>query len=107
MWVRRRLELRLCINQTAGFLEVFLRGAGISEDFIIFMPSLIGRAIEFYSSFISYSHHDEEFARRLHSRMRQENLRVWYAPEDMKGGRKIHEEIFYAIQIHDKLLLVL
>lgn len=29
------------------------------------------------------------------------------AAEDMKGGRKIHEEIFRAIQIHDKLLLVL
>jgi hypothetical protein len=25
----------------------------------------------------------------------------------MKGGRKLHEEIFRAIQIHDKLLLVL
>ena len=33
--------------------------------------------------------------------------RVWFAPEDMKGGRKLHEEIFRAIQIHDKLLLVL
>jgi TIR domain len=39
--------------------------------------------------------------------MRSENLRVWYAPEDMKGGRKLHEEIFRAIQRHDKLLLVL
>jgi len=39
--------------------------------------------------------------------MRSENLRVWYAPEDMKGGRKLHEEIFRAIQVHDKLLLVL
>jgi uncharacterized protein YjbI with pentapeptide repeats len=87
--------------------EVFLRGAGILEDFITFVPSLVGQAIEFYSCFISYSHKDEEFSRRLHSRMRSENLRVWYAPEDMKGGRKLHEEIFRAIQIHDKLLLVL
>jgi uncharacterized protein YjbI with pentapeptide repeats len=87
--------------------EVFLRGAGIPEDFITFLPSLVGRAIEFYSSFISYSHEDEEFSQRLHSRMRSENLRVWYAPEDMRGGKKLHEEIFRAIQIHDKLLLVL
>ena len=87
--------------------EAFLRGVGIPEDFITFIPSLVGRAIEFYSSFISYSHHDEEFARRLHSRMRGENLRVWYAPEELKGGRKLHEEIFRAIQVHDKLLLVL
>lgn len=87
--------------------EVFLRGAGVPDDFITFIPSLFGRAIEFYSCFISYSHQDEKFSQRLHSRMRSENLRVWYASEDMKGGRKLHEEIFSAIQIHDKVLLVL
>jgi uncharacterized protein YjbI with pentapeptide repeats len=87
--------------------EMFLRGAGVPDDFITFAPSLVGRAIEFYSCFISYSHEDEEFSRRLYSQMRSENLRVWYAPEDMKGGKKLHEEIFQAIQIHDKLLLVL
>ncbi|HXD29513.1 MAG TPA: toll/interleukin-1 receptor domain-containing protein [Pyrinomonadaceae bacterium] len=87
--------------------DAFLRGAGVPEDFITFVPSLVGRAIEFYSCFISYSHQDEGFSRRLHSRMRSENLRVWYAPEDLKGGRKLHEEIFRAIQVHDKLLLVL
>jgi hypothetical protein len=86
---------------------VFLREAGVPEDFITFIPSLVGRAIEFYSCFISYSHQDKEFSQRLHSRMRSENLRVWYAPEDMKGGKKLHEEIFSAIQIHDRLLLVL
>lgn len=87
--------------------QVFLREAGVPEDFITFVSSLVGSAIEFYSCFISYSHQDEEFSRRLHSRMRSEKLRVWYAPEDMKGGRKLHEEIFRAIQVHDKLLLVL
>jgi|KBSMisStandDraft_5_1062788.scaffolds.fasta_scaffold05373_5 Uncharacterized low-complexity proteins len=87
--------------------EVFLRGVGVPDDFITFVPSLVGRAIEFYSCFISYSHQDEEFSQRLHSRMTSANLRVWYAPEDMKGGRKLFEEIFRAIQIHDKLLLVL
>jgi hypothetical protein len=39
--------------------------------------------------------------------MRSENLRVSYAPEDMKAGRKLNEQIFRAIQVHDKLLLVL
>jgi hypothetical protein len=39
--------------------------------------------------------------------MRKQHLRVWYAPEDLKGGRKLHEQISEAIQIHDKLLLVL
>jgi TIR domain/Pentapeptide repeats (8 copies) len=89
--------------------KVFLREAGVPEDFITEIPSLIAgiQPIQFHSCFISYSHQDEQFSRRLHSRMRAEKLRVWYAPEDMKGGRKLHEEIFSAIQIHDKLLLVL
>ena len=85
----------------------FLRGSGVPDDFIAFIPSLTGHAVEVCSCFISYSHQDEEFTRRLHSRMRSEHLRVWFAPEDMKGGRKLHEEIFSAIQVHDKLLVVL
>jgi hypothetical protein len=73
------------------------------------MPSLMGmqEAIQFYSCFISYSHEDEQFCQRLHSRMRDESLRVWFAPEDMKAGRKIHEQIDDAIRVHDKLLIVL
>ena len=50
---------------------------------------------------------DEEFCQRLHSRMRDKHLRVWYAPEDMKGDKKSHDQIDSAIRIHDKLLLVL
>jgi TIR domain len=75
--------------------------------FITFLPSLVGRAIEFYSCFISHSHKDDDFARRLHARMRSESLRVWFAPEDLQGGKKLYEEVFRAIQYHDKLLLVL
>jgi hypothetical protein len=63
--------------------------------------------IEFYSCFISYSSKDEEFARRLHGKMRDAHLRVWFAPEDMPGGRKLHEEIETQIRLYDKLLLVL
>ena len=89
--------------------EVFLRGCGVPDDFITFIPShfSIQQAIQFYSCFISYSTRDEEFARRLYSRMRDEKLRVWFAPEDIKGGQKLHEQIERAIQLHDRLLIVL
>jgi hypothetical protein len=40
----------------------FLRGAGVPENFIEYMGSLTGKALEFYSCFISYSTKDEEFA---------------------------------------------
>ncbi|HEV2861231.1 MAG TPA: toll/interleukin-1 receptor domain-containing protein [Pyrinomonadaceae bacterium] len=89
--------------------EAFLRGCGVPDDFITFIPSHFGlqQAIQFYSCFISYSTKDEEFARRLYSQMRDEKLRVWFAPEDVKGGEKLYEQIERAIQVHDRLLLVL
>jgi hypothetical protein len=43
----------------------------------------------------------------LYSRMRDEKLRVWFAPEDIKGGEKLYEQIEQAIQMHDRLLIIL
>jgi hypothetical protein len=39
--------------------------------------------------------------------MRRQRIRVWYAPEEMKAGRKLFEQIDRAIHMHDKLLIVL
>jgi hypothetical protein len=87
----------------------FLRGCGLPDDFIRFIPALIGdqQANQFYSCFISYSHKDVNFADCLYSRLRKEHILVWFAPEDIRGGEKIHKQIDRAIQIHDKLLIVL
>jgi hypothetical protein len=72
------------LYKSGGKIPVeFLRGCGVPDDFITFIPSHFGvqQAIQFYSCFISYSTKDEVFARRLYSRMRDEKLRVWFAPE--------------------------
>ena len=96
------------LYKSAGKIpEVFLRGCGVPDDFITYIHSLTVQPIQFYSCFISYSTRDEEFARRLYSRMRDEHLRVWFAPEEMKGGEKIYDQIERAIQMHDRLLVVL
>ena len=89
--------------------ETFLRGCGVPEGLITYLPALLGtmQPIQYQSCFISYSSRDDEFARRLHGRMRDEKLRVWFAPEDMRGGKKIGEQIDRAIQLNDRLLLVL
>src|SRR5271169_2387841 len=63
-------------------------------------------AIQYYSCFISYSTHDEEFAERLHADLQAKGVRCWFAPHDIKGGRKIHEQIDEAIRTYDKLLLI-
>jgi hypothetical protein len=87
----------------------FLRGCGVPDVLIEYLPTLIGAMapIQFYSCFISYSGKDDAFARRLHSRLEAEKLRVWFAPEDMRGGRKSKDQIDEAIRIYDRLLLVL
>ena len=89
--------------------EVFIRGCGVPDSFINYIPSLVGatQAIQFYSCFISYSNQDDDFAKRLHARMRQANMRVWFAPEDMKGGKKLNEQIESAIHLNDRLLVIL
>ena len=85
----------------------FLRGCGVPDEFIAYIGSMAGRRLEFYSCFISYSTHDQEFAERLHSDLQAEGVRCWFAPDDIKGGRKLHEQIDEAIRLHDKLLLIL
>jgi|WetSurMetagenome_2_1015567.scaffolds.fasta_scaffold16152_3 hypothetical protein len=87
--------------------EVFLRGAGVPDEFITYMRSLVARPIDFYSCFISYSSKDQEFAERLHADLQARGVRCWFAPEDIQGGRKLHEQIEQAIRHYDKLLLVL
>ena len=88
--------------------DIFLRQAGVPEEMIDIARAVRnGPPIQWHSCFISYSTKDEEFARRLHSRMREANMRVWFAPEDLQGGKKLHEQLFEAIQIHDRLLIVL
>jgi hypothetical protein len=85
----------------------FLRGCGLSDVFIDYLPSLLKEPIQLYSCFISYSHRDEEFAQRLYDALQGKGVRCWYAPEDIRGGKKLHEQIDAAIRIYDKLLLVL
>jgi hypothetical protein len=87
--------------------EVFLRGCGVPDEFIAYIGSMVGRPIEFYSCFISYSTKNQEFAERLHADLQAKGVRCWFAPHDIQGGKKIHEQIDEAIRLHDKLLLIL
>jgi hypothetical protein len=103
------VDIATLFKSGASLPTVFLRGVGLPDEFIGHLPLLLTTAhpIQFYSCFISYSTEDESFANHLHKRMRDEHLRVWFAPEDIAGGKKIHEQIDSAIRFYDKLLLVL
>lgn len=87
--------------------EAFLRGCGVPDEFIAYIRSTVGRPVEFYSCFISYSTKDQGFAERLYNDLQGKGVRCWFAPHDIQGGRKLHEQLDEAIHLHDKLLLIL
>jgi len=85
----------------------FLRGCGLPETLIEYLPSLLGQPIQFYSCFISYSTKDQGFADRLYADLQVRGVRCWFAPEDLKIGDQFRQRIDDAIRLHDKLLLIL
>ena len=94
--------------QRSGPLPLaFLRGVGLPDNLIDYLPSLLNQPIQFYSCFISYSSKDQAFAERLHADLQAKGVRCWFAPHDMQIGAKILDAIDEAIRLRDKVLLVL
>lgn len=94
--------------EQSGLLPLhFLQGCGLPDILIDYLPSLLNEPIQFYSCFISYSTKDEEFAQRLYADLQSKGVRCWFSPKDAKSGQKLHEQIFEAIRVYQKLLLVL
>jgi hypothetical protein len=107
--------------------EKFLKGCGLSDweiesaklyreglsakevdDILYRVHDLrVHQAIQYYSVFISYSTKDQAFAKRLYDDLQNNGVRCWFAPEDMQGGKKIHEQIDAAIWTQERLLLIL
>jgi hypothetical protein len=85
----------------------FLRGVGVSDEWIDDYRAHMMYPIQYYSCFISYSSHDELLAHRLHADLQDHGVRCWFAPEDLKIGDKIRPRIDEAIHLQDKLLLLL
>ena len=85
----------------------FLRGCGLPENLIEYLPSLRGEAIQFYSCFISYSAKDQMFADRLHADLQNKGVRCWFAPHDLPISAKTWDAIDEAIRLREKLLLIL
>jgi CheY-like chemotaxis protein len=76
-----------------------------ASELIYFMRRVLNK--NFLSCFISYSHRDEEFVEKLYHRLKQEGIETWFAPDKVKPGDKLYEEIKGAVSMYDKFLLVL
>jgi hypothetical protein len=94
--------------QRSGRLPLaFLRGCGLPNRLIDYLPSLLEEAIQYYSCFISYSSKDEAFAKRLYADLQNNGVRCWFAPHDLPIGAKTRDAIDEAIRLRDKVLLIL
>jgi hypothetical protein len=87
--------------------QEFYRRCGFSEIFVDYLPSMIQRAINLSSCFISYSSQDDALARRLYLDLQKYKVRTFFAPKDLKIGAKIRDDLEVAIHTRDKLLLIL
>lgn len=103
--LRKKLDLKWDSNAWRDMSLIRFRLWGESRD----IPTNIVQSepVTSYSYFISYSNQDEEFAKKLYSRLRESGLRVWFAPKDLRYQRKVFEQIEQAIRIYDKMLLVI
>lgn len=89
--------------------RTFLKGCGVPDPLIDTLPQ-VSRSmdpIQFSSCFISFSYSDHAFATKLHTRLSDAGVRVWFSPKDMHGGEKLIDQVSSAIQMHDRLLLIL
>ena len=86
--------------------EVFLRGCGVPDSLIHYLPSLVCESpIQFYSCFISYSHKDKSFARRLHDTLQGQGIRCWLDEKQLLPGDNIYKGVDLGIRLWDKVLL--
>jgi uncharacterized protein YjbI with pentapeptide repeats len=85
-----------------------LRGCGVPSDLVaqLIATGQAQTAASFLSCFLSYGARDQEFARQLGARLRQFQLRVWDASENISGG-KTPEAVDPGLRNFDRWIVVL
>ncbi|HEU5380020.1 MAG TPA: toll/interleukin-1 receptor domain-containing protein [Ktedonobacteraceae bacterium] len=87
--------------------DIFLRGVGVSEQFLTCIHSLGQAHFDYATCFISYSSRDQRFVEILYQDLRKAGVLCWFAPESLKTGEKFPVSITEAVQRHEKVLVVL
>jgi uncharacterized protein YjbI with pentapeptide repeats len=86
---------------------VFLRGCGLPEDLIEYLPSLRSQPLNFYDCFISYSSKDADFAECLYASLEGRGVRPFMDKHDLPTGAKTWDWIDQTIALREKVLLIL
>ncbi len=86
---------------------VFLKNAGVPDHLIDYIELFVDRNEKYYSCFISCVGRDQEFAENLQSYLKAHGVRCWLATEKMKRRDRRHKIINSAVNIHDKVIMIL
>ena len=84
--------------------KAFLRGVGLPDEWIDYIPSLTSE-FEFFSTFISYSSLDKPFADRLYETLQSKGIRCWLDEKQLIPGDDISRRLEHGIHKWDKFLL--
>jgi len=81
----------------------FLRGVGLPDSFIRYLPSIISsaRPVDFYSIYICASAADAQLASRLHNDLQNAGVRCWFRHA---GGEAA--DLDQAIHLHDRSIVL-
>ena len=93
--------------QAASFYQKELGRDEATDIAYELVNTRFGNPFQYESCFISHSTADKTFCDQLHDRLQEEGIRTWFAPKDMRGGRKLFEQLERGIYLNDRLLLVL
>jgi hypothetical protein len=86
--------------------SAFLRGCGVGDDVLQRLSELrTSEPDRYYSAFISYSHEDRAFARRLHDRLQSVGVRCWLDERQMLPGDDVHNRIAEGVLENERVLL--
>ncbi len=101
------LDLETVILPLGSARELFLRGVGIRETMIEYYDAIYTQPIQFHSCFISYTQADYLMAKQLYDDLQRVGIRCWFSPHDLQPGDYYRKRIDRAIQLQDKLILLL
>ncbi len=94
------------VDRSEFLPDDFLRGCGLSDSLIKHLrESGHDHQHVFYSCFVSYSHEDKAFARRIHDNLQDRGIRCWLDEKQVLPGDDIYEQIDLGIKLWDKVLL--
>jgi hypothetical protein len=81
----------------------FLRGVGLPDSFIRYLPSIIAsaRPVDFFAIYICAATADAELARRLHNDLQAAGIRCWFRHTSADGS-----ELDDALRLHERSIVL-